>query len=133
MITSHKTDAQIELKLAKDEAVTWPSVVRSGEAVTLAPAPVASSSAPVPAPRPKPAKKNWDKVVDDLSDDEEKSASADPNAGGDQALQKLFSGIYANASHDTKRAMIKSFTESGGTTLSTDWSTVGQGEFESRS
>jgi suppressor of G2 allele of SKP1 len=72
------------------------------------------------------AKKNWDKLVDDLDEDE--AAESGPNAGGDAALQKLFSSIYATADDDTKRAMIKSFTESGGTTLSTDWSNVGKGE-----
>lgn len=74
----------------------------------------------------KPARKNWDAVVD--AELEEDDSSKDPNAGGDAALQKLFSGIYANADEDTKRAMIKSFTESGGTTLSTDWSQIGKGE-----
>lgn len=74
----------------------------------------------------KPARKNWDAVVD--AELEEDDNSKDPNAGGDAALQKLFSGIYANADEDTKRAMIKSFTESGGTTLSTDWSQIGKGE-----
>jgi hypothetical protein len=88
-------------------------------------APAASSSIPAAVPKPKPAKKNWDKLASDLDDDENTN---DPNAGGDAALQKLFSSIYGNADEDTKRAMIKSFTESGGTTLSTDWSNVGQGE-----
>jgi len=51
------------------------------------------------------------------------------NAGGDAALQTLFSSIYANADDDSKKAMIKSYTESGGTTLSTDWGSIGKGVY----
>lgn len=40
----------------------------------------------------------------------------------------MFAQIYKDASDETKRAMIKSYTESGGTTLSTDWSKIGQGQ-----
>lgn len=124
---------QIELKLAKHEPINWPSVVATSAAapVTLSAAPVASSSssaaeaAPVTAARP--PKKNWDKLAADMDEDVE-TDSGDANAGGDAALQKLFAGIYRGADEDTKRAMIKSFTESGGTSLSTDWSSVGGGE-----
>ncbi|WVO24402.1 uncharacterized protein IAS62_005768 [Cryptococcus decagattii] len=70
----------------------------------------------------KKKKKNWDKI----EDDDEEPDHSDPNAGGDAALQKFFAQIYGNADEDTKRAMIKSFTESGGTTLSTDWSSIGK-------
>jgi suppressor of G2 allele of SKP1 len=46
---------------------------------------------------------------------------------GDAALEDLFRRIYANASDDTRRAMIKSYTESGGTVLSTNWDEVKEG------
>lgn len=95
--------------------------------------------------------KNWDRVVADLSgkggsgcgDGSDSSglegsssrpstagagaaaAVADDDEGGD-AVNNLFKKIYADADDATRRAMIKSYTESGGTSLSTDWSSVGQ-------
>ena len=40
-------------------------------------------------------------------------------------LNGLFRDVYANGTDETRKAMNKSFTESGGTTLSTNWSDVG--------
>ncbi|KAI9638235.1 SGS domain-containing protein [Dioszegia hungarica] len=72
-------------------------------------------------------RKNWDRVVEEeLKVKKEDRTAADPNSGGDNALQKMFADIYKDADPDTKRAMIKSFTESGGTTLSTDWNSIGK-------
>ena len=44
---------------------------------------------------------------------------------GDAALNKMFEDLYRNADEDQKRAMMKSFVESNGTVLSTDWGDVG--------
>lgn len=44
---------------------------------------------------------------------------------GEEAVQDLFRKIYADANEDTKKAMMKSFYESGGTVLSTNWAEVG--------
>lgn len=52
----------------------------------------------------------------------------DQNAGGDAALKDFFSKLYKDADEDTKRAMIKSYTESGGTTLSTNWAEIAKGQ-----
>lgn len=110
----------------------------------------------IPVDKPKPKRKNWDTVVEEEEEESKDPVSIpsfplfslstrfspsgschsihpldhtadDQNAGGEAALQKLFSTIYKDASDDTRRAMIKSYTESGGTTLSTDWSKIGQG------
>ena len=37
----------------------------------------------------------------------------------------MFQKIYADASDDVKKAMNKSFQESGGTVLSTNWNEIG--------
>eukprot|EP01096_Ripella_sp_DP13-Kostka_P014286 TRINITY_DN6409_c0_g1_i2.p1 TRINITY_DN6409_c0_g1~~TRINITY_DN6409_c0_g1_i2.p1 ORF type:complete len:376 (+),score=154.54 TRINITY_DN6409_c0_g1_i2:78-1205(+) len=62
-------------------------------------------------------KKNWDSIV--KNDEEEKLT-------GDAALNKVFQDIFARGSEEQKRAMMKSFVESGGTVLSTNWEDVGK-------
>ncbi|WVQ82517.1 hypothetical protein IAT38_004646 [Cryptococcus sp. DSM 104549] len=130
---------KIELKLAKAEPTNWPSLLRDptrplgptvtaparteGHAQSSSEASSSKQSEPAKPQAQAGKKKNWDKLLDDELDEGE---SADPNAGGDAALQKFFSKIYGDADEATKRAMIKSYTESGGTSLSTDWSSVGK-------
>ena len=71
---------------------------------------------------PTSAKKtiDWSKLEADVKQDEENEKEE-----GDAAVQKLFQKIYADADEDTRRAMNKSFQESKGTCLSTNWSEVG--------
>ncbi|KAK4689485.1 suppressor of G2 allele of SKP1, partial [Tremellales sp. Uapishka_1] len=117
---------KFEIKLAKASPITWTTLL-SLPGSSAAPITIQStlpSATVVTNARPKPTKKNWDKLLDDEL--AEKADTKDPNAGGDAALSSLFSSIYANADPDTKKAMIKSYTESGGTTLSTDWSNIGR-------
>ncbi|WVR06100.1 hypothetical protein IAU60_003128 [Kwoniella sp. DSM 27419] len=108
-------------------SVSGPSGSVPAVAATSQPQASSSKLAPAPTPTPAPvprARKNWDKMIDEELVDKEDDK--DPNTGGDAALQSFFSQIYANADEDTKRAMIKSFTESGGTSLSTDWNSIGK-------
>jgi len=65
-------------------------------------------------------KKNWDKIVEE----ETKGEKLD----GEESLNKVFQDIYSSGTEDQKRAMMKSYLESGGTVLSTNWEDVGKGE-----
>lgn len=81
-----------------------------------------ADSAPNSAPKPF-AKKNWDKIASDAVkkiEEEEK----------DTSLDKFFQQIYGDASEEARRAMNKSYVESGGTVLSTNWADVGSKKVE---
>lgn len=47
-----------------------------------------------------------------------------------QTPDDFFRKLYAGASDETRRAMMKSFIESGGTVLSTNWNEVGNKKVE---
>lgn len=93
--------------------------------------PEASSSTPTASStRPNPAK-NWDNITTNiLSSEKDKTLSDDPNTGGDSAVNDLFKKIFADADEDSRRAMMKSYVESGGTSLSTNWDDVKKGPVE---
>lgn len=63
--------------------------------------------------------KDWSKI----GNEEEKLE-------GLEELNKMFETIYANGTDDQRRAMLKSFYESGGTVLSTDWNEIGKSKVE---
>lgn len=66
-------------------------------------------------------KKNWDAIASEV--EEEKLE-------GDAALNKVFQDIFGKGTDEQRKAMIKSFTESGGTVLSTNWDDVGARKVE---
>lgn len=91
---------------------------------------IPSSAAPATSAPRKP-RKNWDGITSEiLASDKPVAPDQDPNAGGDAAVNEFFQKLYADADDDTRRAMMKSFSESGGTTLSTNWEEVGKGKVE---
>lgn len=77
--------------------------------------------------------KNWDKITKDLSKTEGAKPGSieddDDYEGGDEA-NHFFKKLFKDASPDVQRAMMKSYTESNGTALSTNWDEVGKAKVE---
>ncbi len=105
---------KIELRLKKATGgKTWAS---------LEPKAAPLNARPAAYPTSNTKKRDWSKNED--ADDEKPE--------GDEALNKLFKEIYANATEETRRAMVKSFQTSGGTVLSTNWDEVGNADYEGK-
>ncbi|XP_032878192.1 protein SGT1 homolog isoform X1 [Amblyraja radiata] len=107
--------AKIELKMKKTEAMRWEKLEGVAPDVKYF-----MPEQPQPYPSSSQNTKNWDKLVTEIKKEEN-----DEKPEGDAALNQLFQKIYADGSDEVKRAMNKSFTESGGTVLSTNWTEVG--------
>ncbi|BES98898.1 Suppressor of G2 allele of [Nesidiocoris tenuis] len=91
--------SKVEIKLAKFDGSHWPRL----EAVPE-----------VEKAQSKSQPRNWDRVVNELDDKTDESD-----------LAQLFQKIYEEGSDEVKKAMNKSFVESGGTELNTNWGAVG--------
>jgi hypothetical protein len=91
--------------------------------------------------------KNWDKLASNLTSKKKKdkgkakekkkgseddegaesdAESIDSDYGGGDPVDAFFKKLYAGADPDTRRAMVKSYYESDGTALSTNWDEVGK-------
>ncbi|KAK2664161.1 hypothetical protein Ddye_002735 [Dipteronia dyeriana] len=117
---------KVEIRLAKAEAINWTSLEYSSEISVLqkvnVPSAVASQRPSYPSSK---KTRDWDKLEAEVKK-EEKEERLD----GDAGVNKLFRDIYQNADEDMRRAMMKSFVESNGTVLSTDWKDVGAKKVE---
>lgn len=116
---------KVEIRLAKAEAVHWTSLEFSKEAPIPQKINVSSAVSRPTYPSSKNRAIDWDKLEAEVKK-EEKEEKLD----GDAALNKFFQDIYAGADEDTRRAMSKSFVESSGTVLSTNWKEVGSKKIE---
>lgn len=101
-----------------------------------------ASTAPSYPTSSKHGVKNWDKLATDLTKKKEKKSAskekdganaeagsdsdADSEFGGGDAVDSFFKKLYAGSDPDTQRAMMKSYYESQGTALSTNWDEVGK-------
>ena len=79
--------------------------------------------------------KNWDKLASDLTKKPKKEDGEDDEdvyvdeEEGDP-VNGFFKTLFKGADDDTKRAMMKSYQESNGTALSTNWAEVSKGKVE---
>ncbi|OSX67541.1 hypothetical protein POSPLADRAFT_1176403 [Postia placenta MAD-698-R-SB12] len=121
---------KVEIRLAKRASGRWGTLVGDSPDPPATLAPVPTSSAPTTS-QPRKKQKNWDALTKEiLSSDKAANPDEDPNVGGDAAVNDFFQKLYADADEDTRRAMLKSYQESGGTTLSTNWDEVGKSKVE---
>ncbi|XP_055007833.1 protein SGT1 homolog isoform X1 [Boleophthalmus pectinirostris] len=110
---------KVEIKMKKTDAIRWEKLEGEGQDSNI------KHFNPHQYPSSSHYTQKWDKMVVDLSE-EEKNEKLE----GDAALNKLFQQIYSDGSDEVKRAMNKSFMESGGTVLSTNWTDVGKRKVE---
>ncbi|XP_066437571.1 protein SGT1 homolog isoform X2 [Eleutherodactylus coqui] len=112
---------KIEIKMKKTEALRWDKLEGQDERPLKRFTPESMHKYPSSSHYTK----NWDKLVGEIKE-EEKNEKLE----GDAALNQLFQQIYTDGNDEVKRAMNKSFQESGGTVLSTNWSDVGKKKVE---
>lgn len=95
------TAPKVEITLYKaDPSINWTHL-----------APTIAHSEPLPNIN---SQNKWSKAL--AKEDEEEKSS--------EGVESFFRSIYAGSDEDSRKAMIKSFTESGGTCLSTNWNEV---------
>lgn len=109
---------KIEVKLKKLEGLHWHNL--EGDETHVKQIEKEEHDHAVQYPSSSHYTRNWDKLAKDV-EEEEKNEKKE----GDGAINELFQKIYADGSDDTKKAMAKSFYESGGTVLSTNWKDIG--------
>lgn len=99
--------SKVELVMAKCEGVRWSTLEDVSDVKTLV------------DPSSSTKKRDWDKIGVQISKDLDKE-----KPDGEAALKQLFQTIYRDGSDQVRKAMNKSFQESGGTVLSTNWDQV---------
>ncbi|KAF2090877.1 SGS-domain-containing protein [Saccharata proteae CBS 121410] len=147
-VTPHKIEVTLKKALPGQK---WSAL--EGAADTAAAVPSSTSSVPRPVltgagnagpsypTSSKSGPKDWDKLANDLT--KKPKSSADKGKGKDaeddrfdddleegDEVNNFFKKLYASADPDTRRAMMKSYQESNGTALSTNWSEVGKGKVD---
>lgn len=127
---THKiVPSKIEIKLKKRDGTRWTAL--EGKPVPVDPVKpipqgiLEANTCPLKYPSSCKNSKDWDKVAKEIE-----KQDVDDELQGEAALNSVLEQIYGGGSDEVKRAMNKSFQESGGTVLSTNWSEVGKGKVE---
>lgn len=132
---------KIEITLQKKSSgQKWSSLEGTGESAKLTERPTTSAASTGPAypTSSRHGTKDWDKVASSLTakkgsktkgEKPDGNESDESDIGGD-AVDGFFKKLYKGADDDTRRAMMKSYVESNGTSLSTNWSEVGSKTME---
>ncbi|QDS68656.1 hypothetical protein FKW77_001940 [Venturia effusa] len=140
------TPTRVELVLRKKTPGKWKTLEGSGApaaSTTNASDPAVKKALLADKPPEYPTSsrkgpKNWDKVVENITKKPKKAddpAAADDGEddledhGGDEA-NYFFKKLFKGANPETQRAMMKSYQESNGTVLSTNWDEVSKGKVE---
>jgi suppressor of G2 allele of SKP1 len=144
---------KIEVKLAKGtsgrkwadlEAPEPSPAAGAGDSGPTGVMPEAKTEQPSYPTSSKTGPKDWDKVAKELTSRPKKKSSADKGKDaeggeeqefesddeGDDPVNHFFKKLYKDADEDTRRAMMKSYVESNGTALSTNWKEVGKAPVE---
>ncbi|MCO5565370.1 hypothetical protein L7F22_019043 [Adiantum nelumboides] len=124
--------SKVEISLQKlQPGIQWPSLQgsnansssSSNTTVATAGTTTASTSETTSSRRSK-----WDSFRDVDEEEEKQNKTSGNGTSSEGSIDDFFKQLYANSDDDTRKAMIKSYQESGGTALSTNWKDVKKGK-----